>query len=241
MALRGMVKGLAASWLGCLVVASAAQAAPRQEFEFRFTTQAVASSTGFSERIDYVNPDDPAEKPHGQARVVLLLHPGSRIDTSVPNQCKATDAELILLGEAACPAGSKLGGGTVGFDDGLTVTSNNVTLFNNQNELIVLTETADTPVPVRTATRTAVGERSFTTEVPPVPGVPPPDPFFALTDAEFDVHPVSSARGSYIKTPATCPRSRHWTNSLIVTYRDGVTQTAQSKTRCRRPTSRSRR
>src|SRR5439155_11352224 len=37
---------------------------------------------------------------------------GMRYDTSVPARCSATDVELQVRGPAACPAGSRIGGGT---------------------------------------------------------------------------------------------------------------------------------
>src|SRR5207237_5980407 len=75
-------------------------------------------------------------------RVVLSDAPGTQIDTSVPQLCTASDAQLMLLGGAACPAGSKVGQGVVTVDSGVPGPGRFVTadvdFFNNTHQLIYL-------------------------------------------------------------------------------------------------------
>jgi hypothetical protein len=39
---------------------------------------------------------------------------------------------------------------------------------------------------------------------------------------------------SYITTPPTCPRRRYWVNQVTFTYFDGVTQTVETRSPCKR-------
>src|SRR5438093_1156807 len=58
-------------------------------------------------------PGDPHGDPPYLRRMITSMPAGMRIDTSAPDQCTATDAELAVLGPDACPPGSRLGGGTL--------------------------------------------------------------------------------------------------------------------------------
>jgi hypothetical protein len=220
-----------------------AQSGLRQTFAASFTTGHGASPTGFRESIDYANPDDPSGKPWAVQRIAVALHPGARIDTSVPEQCKAADSELMLQGAAACPPGSRVGGGEVDVDAGMAagpiprVIHSRATFFNNDHQLILFTESVNTPgAPVRTAGRVAVGERTFTNEVPPIPAFPPPDPFLAVKRVRIVLDSISTGPGrSFITTPATCPATHSWSTAATFSYRDGVTQTVSAASPCTRP------
>jgi hypothetical protein len=217
----------------------AQQEQSRQTFELAFTTQRPGSSTGFFEVIDYVNPTDPNAKPFAVQKVVLRLASGAKIDTSVPAQCAAPDPVLIVQGASACPEDSVVGAGKVDLDTGLPgparIVRNNVTLLNNDDQVIFLFEEEGTGG--RAVSRAEVRGGSFTTQVPPIPGGPP-DEFTAIDRVVLDVKAVSSGRGKrrkgYITTPASCPRSGEWINTAIFSYRDGVEQTVESATPCQR-------
>lgn len=56
--------------------------------------------------------DDPSGNPPYMRRMVFDNPAGLRYDTSVPDHCTASDVELMTRGADACPAGSRLGGGT---------------------------------------------------------------------------------------------------------------------------------
>lgn len=217
---------------------TAQQAESRQTFELAFTTQRTDSPTGFSEAIDYVNPDDPGAKPRAVQKVVLRLAPGAEIDTSVPDQCDAPDPVLIVQGASACPNASVVGGGRVDLDTGLPgparIVRNDVTLLNDEGQLIFLFEEEGSGG--RAVSRAEVSGNTFTTEVPPIPGGPP-DGFTAIDRVVLDVKPVSNGRRTggdgYITTPGWCPKGGEWINTAIFSYRDGVTQTVESATPCR--------
>jgi len=200
-------------------------------------------SSGTTVDIDYRNPLDPAAKPPAVRRVVLVAARGARWDTSVPARCRASDTELVARGEAACPAASRVGRGTLTVDSGLAgalrLIKARVTFFNNTGQLIYLTTVEG--LGIRTVIRASVRGRRIVTDVPMLPGSPPDG---GAVDAVHTRDPrVTVRRGrrqrAYFTTPARCPRTRHWTNSITFTYADGTTQRTTSRTPCRRATKRS--
>jgi hypothetical protein len=74
--------------------------------------------------VHFVNPSDPNAKPYAVKTMVVHGPRGSIVDTSVPPQCRATDAEIYVEGPAACAADSQIGSGFAesdqGDSDGLT-------------------------------------------------------------------------------------------------------------------------
>jgi hypothetical protein len=245
-----LMRKAAFSWvfalLAALVVAAPAvgQEGSRQEYRSEFTTTQPGAPTGWRQWIRYVNPGDPNGKPYAVAEIVFQLPEGTRIDTSVPPQCKASDGELQMQGAAACPPETKVGVGTLTADTGSPagplprVVETNVTFFNNQDQIILFAETTNFPgpQPVRIASRVEVQGSTTISRVPPIPAAPPPEPFLALKDVFNELNVITvgsgSSRRAYITTPPTCPPSGKWTFTTTFTYRDGVKQPVQSDTPC---------
>jgi hypothetical protein len=225
----------------CAPLALAGQAdGDRQSLEFTATSERPNSSTGTRIVIDYVNPADPRAKPFAVDRVELRGHPGTRIDTSVPARCGASDAQLVAQGASACPRGSIVGGGVVRTDSGgtgpLRFFVNDVTLINGRDQLIFLLEERRSGF--RLVTRAPVTPTGTITRVPFVPGGPP-DGQLAIDFVDLRTRAISNARGNYITTPPTCPASGRWTNRGIFSYDDDqdgnfdTVQTERSATPCR--------
>lgn len=237
--------GALATLLVAAGIPAAATAESRQAYEAKLTSERPDSSTGFRQTIDYGNADDPDAKPHAVDKIVFRLPRGSRVDTAVPAQCRASEAEFQLRGADACPAKTEVGEGFLSVDFGAAlgslprVVENDVTFFNNDDELILFSESTNTgDPPVRTASRVEVGKRTFVSRVPPLPGAPPPDPFAALKDVFNRIEAIerrrsTAERDAYITAPPKCPQAGHWTLTATFTYRDGVVQTERSKTPCR--------
>ena len=128
---------------------SAAQAQTRQSFSGTLTTQEPSTSSGYRLSIDYVDPANPEGKPYAVQRIVQRLHPGTRIDTSVPPRCAASDQQLMSQGEGACPPASRVGGGRLDADTGMAagpvprVIESRVVFFNAEDELILFTESTN--------------------------------------------------------------------------------------------------
>lgn len=241
---KALLGTLATVLLAPGVLPSLAQAQDRQSYDAELTSERPGATTGLRQEIHYVNPDDRGAKPHAVEEIILRLPPGARIDTSVPAQCNASDAEFQLEGAAACPPPTKVGVGSLSVDFGAgagpvpRVVENDGTFFNNEDELILFTESTNTPgEPIRTANRFEVGRRTFVSSVPPLPGTPPPDPFAAIKDVFNRLEKVTRGPGktreAYITTPATCPPRGQWMVTAIFTYRDGVVQTERSATPCK--------
>jgi hypothetical protein len=166
---------------------------------------------------------------------VIRFHPGTRFDTRAVEQCKASDAELTAQGAAACPAASRVQQGTLVTDSGapppLTrLTENQLTNFNNQDELVGLAETSNPPT--RLVSRSRVSADSVTIGFPAVPGGPP-DFLLGYKSLRIGGPAAGAAGRPGVRTPPACPESGSWTNTLTFTYRDGVTQAQTATTPCR--------
>jgi hypothetical protein len=242
LALSVAIAGLAAP-----AGAPAQEPGSRQTAELSFTATRPARPSGLVFTVDYVNPADPAAKPHSVQRVVQQLAQGSRIDTSVPPRCAASDAELILRGAEACPS-ARVGGGLVDLDTGapgpLRIINTEVTLLNADGQIILLFQETNTPARSRTPVRATVSGRTVDTDPPPLPGLPPPDPFLAVKTVRLTVDRISRVRGGrrvgYVTTPRTCPRTRRWTNRTTFSYPDEVSQTVATASPCVRAAQRRR-
>ena len=223
------------------VALAAPYQAPRQSAKLALGSPTPRAASSLSVAIDYFNPDDRRAKPHSVHVVVIRLQKGTRIDTSVPDRCDASDQELTSAGAAACPAGSRVGSGTIDLDDGLMagpfprIIKNRVDILNNHRELILLTETTNTPgPPVRAVAREPVTNGdTLTAEAPPLPGQPPPDSYTAIKRVRTRIARIVRRGRAYITTPPRCVRSRTWTNRTDFAYRDGVEQSVANRVRCR--------
>jgi hypothetical protein len=110
--LRGMraIAGVVAAGAAAALPA-AASAGARADYKQAFTTPVPAASTGSDTQILYKHPDDPDAKPIPVRREVFTFPKGTRFDPSVVPWCNASELELTIRGEAACPPESRVGGG----------------------------------------------------------------------------------------------------------------------------------
>lgn len=244
--MRGVALGTLIGAVAIVLAASApdpAGAQSRQTYEAQLTSDRPGAPTGFTQTIGYRNPQNAGMKPFAVAEILFSLPEGATIDTSVPPQCDANEVQLQLQGADACPPATAVGAGSLSLDFGAAapplprVVENDVTFFNNEDELILFSESTNTgEPPVRNASRVEVDGRTFTSRVPPLPAAPPPDPFAAVKDVVNRLDVVTRGAGgatrAYITTPPTCPASGRWTITARFTYRDGVVETAESGTPC---------
>ena len=224
--------------LAALLVAVTAFAAgdyDRQASSYTLTEKRPNAGTSELFVFDYTNPDEPEAKPPAVRRVVTILPRGARYDTSAPEQCTASDAELMAQGGAACPAGSAIGGGVITVDTGAPGEGRYVTadveFFNNADEFIYVNTVRGTGA--RTIIRAAVEDRKTITNADMLPGTPPDGG--AIDTVDIHVDNVASGGRNYITTPPVCrgrKGDRHWTTRVAFTYADGVTQTVPTHTPC---------
>lgn len=208
----------------------AAGADSYQNAKLTFDQQAPQRSTGLTLAIDYVNPSDAEAKPYAVSKTIIALPPGTAFDHGAVERCEATDQELMLGGAGACPAGSVVGGGELDLDTGIEgparVVASDVTMLNNEGELILLLEPKN-GLPAKIVARSVIEGSTITTEVKPIPGGPP-DGYTAIKRVRLTI----PARGHYITTPPTCPATGAWTTAITFEYRAGTAQTVRSDSPC---------
>jgi hypothetical protein len=219
---------LAACVLG--VAAYAASASPRfmASLELTYLTTKPGVSSGFTTLMTWTDPGAPAGVPKVIKRINFRFPRGTIFDTSALPRCAASDQTIKIRGASACPPKSKLGSGsTIGvFPSGARIATT-VALFNARNQIIV----------VVTLNRALVTE--FRDEVKRdtiiVKPVLPAGVSLKRLALRFDAHSTGrgAARKVYMRTPQSCPVTRHWTISGTFTYADRSSQKLTTTTRCR--------
>jgi len=215
--------------------ASAASAAPRQVGSMTFTSTKPGSVTGNVLHVEFQNPADPNAKPYAVYQMVIHKPAGTINDTSVPPQCHATDAEIYLLGPSACPADAQIGSGLAEADQGPGAdprySYTDLTHFNNQDEVVGIGVNREIPA-IKTIDRTKLEGDTTTSTFPLFPGVPPPEPYTPVKQLDIAFPPYERDGRAYALTPRTCPKAGYWTFTIDFVYRDGVTQSLQSRSPC---------
>ena len=234
------MKRIAPTVLAVLAFAGTAMAAgntDRQTADYQLTQPKPGKGTSEHFVFDYVNPDDPNAKPPAVRTVTTSLPRGAHYDTSAPELCTATDAELMAEGGSACPPGSAIGGGVVTVDTGAPgdarIVTADVEFFNNTDEFIYVNTVRGSGA--RTIIRAKVEKDRTITEAGMLPGTPPDGGSIDTVDIHIDN--VSSGGKNYITTPDVCRGRKsdpHWTTRVQFVYADGVSQTVPSHTPCKR-------
>jgi hypothetical protein len=218
---------LAAATAGALP--AAAQAGARADYKQTFSTAVPGASTGTDTQILYKHPGDPAAKPIPVRQERFTFPRGTGFDNSVVPACTASELELELEGEAACPPESRVGGGEgslmTGF--GPDETPMEVDGFDDGSGLLLLAGSR----PIRLATRAVRTGRVITVDVPRSPGGPPDG-----ESAIRRVHNVFDARSlgkrAYMRTPGACPSTGVWTFKARLTFADGIVERDTYKMPC---------
>lgn len=224
----------------CLLVASSmswASAAQAQPVSFphgtidqTFTTTEPGAPTGGTYTGRYHAAGDPDADPPFMERMVFTPPPGMRYDTSVPKRCRASDLELSMNGPAACPKGSRLGGGETSGVFMAPVTHQEFTRFtfpmdvmNNTNEQILLIKTDAGSYSVVRGQIRSDGSMEFASPTCfPTPPTGCVDDHVLQTGATSFLPPYTSKKGSYATTPPTCPDTGYWTSTVDFWWKDGT-------------------
>src|SRR3954447_15689372 len=104
---------VAALMLSAPGVGAQPAAGPHETVDVTTSTPQPGSSAGLTYAARYHAARDPSGEPPALRHLVIELPAGTRIDSSVPPRCSASDAEIMLVGEAACPASARVGSGEV--------------------------------------------------------------------------------------------------------------------------------
>lgn len=185
-----------------------------------------SSALGYAAR--YHGANDPHGDPPALRRLVIGLPPGTRIDTSVPGRCTASDDELVLVGESACPPSARIGTGQATVKQvGLGSATYDTVLYNAKDQMLELVKSGDRVVGV---VHTYVHGTTLDGPIPTcVGGGQPPSgcPFDELTllSNHLQVLPISAGHGrakrNYGTTPPSCPPSARWRAHVTLYYADG--------------------
>jgi hypothetical protein len=213
----------------------AVAAVPRQVGTLTFTTSQPGAAGGTVLDVDFQNPDDPNAKPYAVETMVIHMPPGTVTDTTVPPQCHATDAEIYLQGPAACPPDSKIGSGLAVSDNGPGSSprydETELTHFNNQDEIVGIGVNKRIPA-IKTIDRTQIEGDTTTSFFPLFPGFPPPEPYTPVKSLDVTLPAYERDGRIYNRTPPTCPGVGYWTFVLDFNYRDGGTESIESRSPC---------
>jgi hypothetical protein len=239
--------------LGALFAVWAAGAAadqgtgPHETVDQTFTTTVPGSPTGGSFNASYHAANDPSGNPPAMRGMVVHPPPGMRYDTSVPDRCSASDLVLQVRGPAACPAGSRIGEGTVegvmmepfAHDFVFDHFTHHVYLLNNTNEQIILVHSEGYLV-VR-GQMSADGSISWHNPtcfpVPPVAGCVDDYLIQLRTSVVTPLYTRTSGGvvRSYMTTPPTCPAVGYWSTTADFSWVDGSSDSVVTTQPCSSP------
>jgi hypothetical protein len=205
------------------------------EFHQRFSSSQPGTATGV--RIHLVYPDYNG-KPKSPARLVLSLPPGTRFDEAVVPACQAANGDFFVQGLAACPADTRVGGGTAtavtGFGPPIDPVSADAHQFHAPGA-IINAFTAPGTDRVLVVSRVHIAGATLTDVVADdTPASSPGGPPDGRTQAK-QVDLAIPARGAFVTTPPVCPDEGSWNSRAVVTYEDGTTDAGTSTTPCERP------
>jgi hypothetical protein len=245
---RALLIGLLLCALCALWPAAAAAlpaSGPREDVDQRFSTTRPGSATGASFTGSYHAAGNRRGNPPYLRRMIFYPPRGMRYDTGVPARCTAPDAVLQVLGPDACPAGSRVGGGTV---DGIFYEPighsfvvdryhHTVDVMNNANEQIILVKAEGYSV-----VRGRVRPDSSIEFNPPTCFPTPPtgqcvdDYILQLKSSTVLPAYKRTSNGfvrSYATTPPRCPAQRYWRTTVKFWWGNGAIDSVVTKPPCR--------
>jgi hypothetical protein len=226
-----MVRGLLMGAAIALLAPGVAAAADRADFVLDMGTR--EQGAGAALRLDVVlrHPDDPNAKPPPITGATYRLPAGTRIDTAAVTRCAATDDEIRAVGPSACPADSRVGGGTLtamtGFGPPTDPLAGDIHAFNADGQII---EVVTAPGTDRVAgiDRLTVAGSTLTAHPPMTPGGPP--------DGQTSIREVHLLvdRPGYATAPPTCPIAGRWSYGATAQFADGGTGVVSGTLACAR-------
>lgn len=210
-----------------------ASGADRQDVSVGFTATQPGAPTGDFFKLTVMDPNNSSGKPPRVTRVEEIAPDGSATDPSALAHCTASDQQLMVQGDSACPPGSFDASGFAEFVSGFGPPADSFTLdirdyYNGHGLSGVASPRGAAPVHLVSHTEfQGPGGVEAVTDFQQMPGGPP-DGQSVLRHTELYAPP----HGDFFKTPPTCPSSGHWTFRVLVTYADGVTQESDSDSAC---------
>ena len=228
----GFTSFAAAAAVGLAMAAMPAAAAPRVALQWDYGTDAPGAATSLRIRLAYRPADGSGGKAPAVDGLVVRTPAGAGFDPRGRPLCTADDSALRLLGRDACPAGSRLGGGTIAVDTGLGPPLDpmalELTAFATPAGLVELVQYPGSNLTLG-FDRLHVRGEALTAHPPRTPGGPPDG---RTTVRDIDLTLV--AEGGYVRTPPTCPPGG-WTATATAAFAGGGEETATDAVACRAP------
>jgi hypothetical protein len=216
-----------------LAAPATAVAGPRAQLQVSFAQTGPGVGTRLSLHILYRDPAGPNVKPPAIRGASIALPPGTRVDGAAVARCTATDAELMSLGRSACPAGSRVGGGSLvaitGFGPPFDPFPTDVTLFNSGDGVIELVQQAGTNQTLA-IDRATVSGNVYASHPPRTPGGPP-DGETVVRTIDFTLDGPAAGGRAFVTTPPSCPSGGAWISVGRFSF-DGAVDEATSPTPC---------
>jgi hypothetical protein len=216
-----------------LALSTAPAAAEQSAFSITFGSRTPGTPTSMHLYILYRKPSDPNGKPSEIRHLLIHAPGGTTFNSSAVPACSASAAELMVLGNNACPAASKLGSGTLsvisGFGPPFDPVVTDDTLYNDGSGFSEVADYHGTPITIGTDRITVQGD-TLTGNPPTEPGGPP-DGQSAVRQIDFNF-PQGTG---WVTTPASCPASGQWASDAAFTFADGTTQYVAGSTPCDAP------
>lgn len=216
---------------------------PRETVKQGFTTKRPGKPTGQTFSASYHAPGNLKGNPPYLRRIVFYAPRGFRFDTNVPAHCTAPDPVLQVAGDAACPAASRIGGGTVEGIFWFPITHSfvfdhyhhDVSVYNGVNQQIVLVKSEG-----YTVVRGDVRPDNSIDFHPPTCFPAPPTGCaddYILQLGSTTVLPAYTKRvngrvRSYATTPPTCPASGRWRSRTRFSWSSGAVDDVVSTQPC---------
>ena len=210
---------------------------PHETVDEQATTTQPGAPTGFVYDGTYHAAGDPNGNPPYMRKMVTYNDPGLRYDTSVPKRCTASDAQIAIQGPSACPAGSRVGGGTASALFLGNPSTVDVDVFNNKDQIMIV---GHSPF-VTSVSRGHINpdssvEFASPTCFPSGSSTPCPVDDLLQTGSHVDVPAYTKTSNgvvrSYMTTPPTCPASGHWDTPIRFWWADGTVDTVTTQQAC---------
>lgn len=216
---------------------------PHETIDQAFTTTQPGSPTGLSYSASFHAADDPQGEPPYLRKMIQYFPAGMRWDTSVPDQCTASDAQLSVMGPDACPAGSQVGTGTtdgifyepIGHDYVFDRYKHDLFILNNAGEQVMLVKSEGYTV-VR-GKFLSDGSLEFDTPTCfPTPPTGCADDYILQLNTSTSLpaytKTVAGQLRSYATTPPDCPADGYWRTPVRFWFSDGSEDTVVTSQPC---------
>jgi hypothetical protein len=193
-----------------------------------YSSTAPGSPSGLDALATFSDPGEPGGKPKELKKIKVVLHPGTRFDTSALPRCRASRLDIQIQGPKACPASTRVG--TVR-GEGVISTGlrfNTVAhLFNARRQIIVVV-TIDGRYSIQFRDDVRGNRISINLAIPN-----------GISLTRFAPHVPrhfrkrGERRKAYMRTPPTCPATGVWTTTFAFIYKDASAQDFTATTPCK--------